>query len=365
MEQLANIIAQLESLAPLPYQESYDNSGLITGSPDMKITGALICLDSTEGIIEEAIQNGCNLVIAHHPIIFSGLKKLNGKNYVERTIIKAIKNDVAIYAIHTNLDNVRNGVNMAIGQRLGLRNTKILSPKSGLLKKLVTYCPENDSDKIKTALFAAGAGSIGNYDECSFGSKGTGTFRGNENTNPFVGKKGERHYEPEERIEVIFEMPLQKAILNALRSSHPYEEIAFDIYSIDNQNQNIGSGLIGALENPMDLKDFLKFLKIQLQAGCIRFTTSQIKQISKVALCGGSGSFLLQDAIRAGADAFVTADFKYHQFFDAEERIVIADIGHYESEQFTKELIYNFLNRKFTTFALRLSELNTNPINYF
>ena len=365
VEKLANIIDQLEILAPPSLQESYDNSGLITGSRDMSITGALICLDSTESIIDEAIKSGCNLVIAHHPIVFSGIKKLNGKNYVERTIIKAIKNDIAIYAIHTNLDNVQDGVNKVICERLGLKNTSILVPKSGVLKKLVTYCPVNQADNLRTALFSAGAGSIGNYDECSFSSNGTGTFRGNESSNPAVGLKGVRHHEEESRLEVIFESHKVNDVLKALRSSHPYEEIAYEIYTIDNQYNKIGSGMIGELESPLGVNDFLSHLKTTMQTGCIRYTSVKKPAIKRIAVCGGSGSFLLDAAIKSGADAFVTADFKYHQFFDAEGKLLIADIGHYESEQFTKELIYNFLNRKFTTFALRLSEINTNPINYF
>jgi dinuclear metal center YbgI/SA1388 family protein len=365
LEKLANILQQLESLAPPGYQESYDNSGLLTGSPEMMVKGVLICLDSTEEIIEEAIRTGCNLVIAHHPILFSGIKKLNGKNYVERTLIKAIKNDIAIYAIHTNLDNVRNGVNKAICDRIGLSDTEILSPKSGLLKKLVTYCPEIQADAVKSALFAAGAGSIGNYDECSFSTSGTGTFRGNESSAPAVGQKGVRHLEAESRIEVVFEGRAEPVILKALRAAHPYEEIAFDVYSLDNKYNNVGSGMIGELKESLGITEFLALLKSRMQTGVIKYTTPLQSTIKRVAVCGGSGSFLLPDAIRSGADAFVTADFKYHQFFDGEGKVLIADIGHYESEQFTKELIYNFLNEKFTTFALRLSELNTNPINYF
>ncbi len=330
----------------------------------MEIRGALICLDSTEPIIDEAIATNCNLVIAHHPIVFSGLKKLTGKNYVERTIIKAIRNDIAIYAIHTNLDNVSTGVNQAICNRLGIKNTRILSPKSGILKKLVTYCPEDHSGKVLAALFSAGAGGIGNYDECSFSTNGTGTFRGNESSNPVVGEKGVRHNEPENRIEVIFRDFDQQKILKALRDAHPYEEIAYDVYTLDNQYNLVGSGMIGELEKSLPVKEFLELLKNRMQTGCIRYTHFA-KTVSKVAVCGGSGSFLLGDALKAGADAFVTADFKYHQFFDADEKILVADIGHYESEQFTKELIYSELKGKFTTFALRLSEHNTNPINYF
>lgn len=365
MEKLAVIIDQLENLAPPSYQESYDNCGLITGSSDMNITGAVVCLDSTEAILDEAIANGCNLVIAHHPIVFSGIKKLNGKNYVERIIIKAIKNDIAIYAIHTNLDNVRHGVNKAICDRIGLKNTSLLSPKAGLLKKLVTYCPNDILETVKTALFAAGAGNIGNYEECSFSINGTGTFRGNEFSKPVIGTPNQRHTGPEERIEVIFESHKTNAILKALRQAHTYEEIAFDIYSLDNLYNEVGSGMIGELESGISTKEFLTLVKISMKTGCIRYTETSKNSIKKVAVCGGSGSFLLPEALKAGADAFVTADFKYHQFFDGDGKLLIADIGHYESEQFTKELIYNFLNRNFTTFALRLSELNTNPINYF
>ncbi len=331
----------------------------------MEIKGALICLDSTENVIDEAIKNGCNLVISHHPVIFSGIKKLNGKNYVERVLIKAIKNDIAIYAVHTNLDNIRLGVNNMICNRLGLSDTRILAPVHGLLKKLVTYCPEKDSPSVKAALFEAGAGSIGNYDECSFSAPGTGTFRGNEHSNPSIGSRGKREMVNEERIEVIFESRRQQTLLQALKSAHPYEEVAFDIYSLDNQHQNVGAGMIGYLKEPLGVDSFLRHVKTTMLTECIRYTSVNKTTIEKVAVCGGSGSFLLGHAIGAGADALVTSDFKYHQFFDGEQKILIADIGHYESEQFTKELLYSFLKEKFTTFALRLSETNTNPINYF
>lgn len=331
----------------------------------MEVSGALICVDSTEEVIDEAIRLGLNMVIAHHPIVFSGIKKLNGKNYVESALIKAIKNNIAIYAIHTNLDNVMQGVNKEICERLGLQNIRILAPKSGILKKLVTFCPLKNAPEVKNALFEAGAGAIGNYDECSFGVHGTGSFKGNELSNPFTGQKGERHLEPEERIEVVFEAPSQNKILNALRKAHPYEEVAFDIYTLDNQYNNIGSGMIGDLKQPLDHQGFLNHVKTTMNTECIRYTIPDQEVISKVAVCGGSGSFLLDDAMRFGADAFVTADFKYHQFFDGERKILIADIGHFESEQFTKDLIYKILNKKFPKFALRLSEFKTNPINYF
>ena len=365
MEKLSVILSALEQWAPPSLQESYDNSGLITGNREMLITGALICLDSTEAVLDEAITHNCNLVIAHHPIVFSGMKKLNGNNYVERTIIKAIKNDIAIYAIHTNLDNVAAGVNSMITSKIGLSNIRILSPKGGFLKQLVTYCPHENAEKVRAALFEAGAGAIGNYDECSFSSSGSGTFRGSEISNPVIGQKGVRHTEPETRIEAVFESWKTAAVMKKLREAHPYEEIAYSIHSLDNQYNNIGSGMIGDLPEAENTMNFLSRLKDVMKSGCIRYTRPTGKQIKRIAVCGGSGSFLLQDAITQGADVFVSADFKYHQFFDADDRIMIADIGHFESEQFTKDLIYEFLNGKFTTFALRLSGLNTNPINYF
>lgn len=365
MMKLATLTSFLETIAPLAYQESYDNSGLICGNPEMEITGALVCLDSTEAVIDEAIAKGINLVIAHHPLVFSGLKKFTGRTYVERTLLKAIQNNIAIYAIHTNLDNVQNGVNREIGERLGLKELRILSPKTGLLKKLVTFVPEAHAEKVRAALFESGAGKIGNYGECSFNVNGTGTFKGEADTQPFVGTPGIRHQEQEVRIEVIFEGVKQTELLAGLRKSHPYEEIAFDIYPIENQYNNVGSGMIGSFEKPVQLNEFLELVKSTMKTGSIRYTASRHQEIQKVAVCGGSGSFLLKDAISAGAQAFITADFKYHQFFDAENKIVIADIGHYESEQYTKELIYKLLKEKFATFAVRLSELNTNPINYF
>jgi dinuclear metal center YbgI/SA1388 family protein len=361
---LKNITDFLESYAPLAYQESYDNAGLICGNNEMEIKSALICLDSTEAVLDEAIEKGCNLVIAHHPIVFSGLKKFNGKNYVERIIIKAIKNDIAIYAAHTNLDNVFNGVNSKIAAKLGLINCKVLSPQKDKLKKLITFCPEDKADSLRKALFSAGAGHIGNYDECSFNTNGLGTFRAGSGSNPYVGELGKRHEENETKIEVIYHSDRESKLLNALAGTHPYEEPAYDLIPLSNENKMIGSGLIGELPEAREEMEFLKSLKVQMNTSCIRHTGLRNKKIEKVAICGGSGSFLLKNAINAGADVFVTGDFKYHQFFDSENRIIIADIGHYESEQFTGELFYDILKKKFSTFALHLSKINTNPINY-
>jgi dinuclear metal center YbgI/SA1388 family protein len=361
---LSDLITSLEELAPPSYQESYDNSGLITGNPEMEITGALICLDSIEAVLDEAIAKGCNLIVAHHPIVFSGLKRFTGKTYIERVLIKALKNDLAIYAIHTNLDNISNGVNAEIGRRLGLTNTSILQPMKGKLRKLSTFVPLSHVEIVREGLFASGAGNIGNYSACSFVSEGTGTFMGNEASNPVVGSKGVVHTEKEVKIEVVFEARLENAVLQKLHECHPYEEIAYFLHTLDNSYQNVGAGLIGTLEQGLSAREFLEQLKTKMKTPVVRYTSPVKELIRTVAVCGGSGSFLLPTAIAAKADVFVTADFKYHQFFDADGKIMIADIGHFESEQFTIDLLSVYLCEKFPKFAVHLTEINTNPINY-
>ncbi len=362
---LAEVLQFLETIAPAALQESYDNAGLIIGDPTMEINQALICLDSTEEVLDEAISNGCNLIIAHHPIVFKGLKKITGSNYVERVMIKAIQNNIAIYAIHTNLDNVLHGVNLKIAEKLSLEKCKILLPKKNQLKKLVTFSPIANAQDVRQALFSADAGQISNYDECSFNVDGVGTFKGNENANPFAGEIGKQHHENETRIEIIYAAHLENKILKALFIAHPYEEVAYDIYPLDNLHPNVGAGLVGNLKEEMDEISFLQIIKKQFNVGCIRHTNLQEKKVKKVAVCGGAGGFLLPQAIQAGADFFITADFKYHEFFDAENKIVIADVGHYESEQFTIDLLFDLLSKKYPTFALLKTNFNTNPVKYF
>jgi dinuclear metal center YbgI/SA1388 family protein len=363
---LSQLIAAVERVAPRSYQESYDNSGLLIGSPNTEVRGVLLCLDTLENIVEEAVERGCNVIIAHHPIIFSGLKSLTGKNYVERVVIKALQNGVAIYVAHTNLDNMRTGVNAKICERIGLQNTRILVPKSRIIKQLVTYIPVAQADIVRSALFAAGAGNIGNYSEASFNTIGAGTYKGNDASNAFAGEKNVRHYEAETRLEVVFEQHLEGAVLAALRKTHPYEEIAYGIFTLENQHNDIGSGMIGTLAEPMTEADFLKNLKGNLATNCIRHTALRNKMIEKVAVCGGSGSFLLRNALAQSADAFVTADFKYHEFFDAEGKIVICDVGHFESEQYTIDLLHEILSPVMEhDIPLYKTEIVTNPVFYY
>jgi dinuclear metal center YbgI/SA1388 family protein len=361
---IKEITHHLESIAPLSFQEGYDNSGLIVGDKEAEVTGILVCLDSTEIIVEEAIEKGCNLIVAHHPIVFGGLKKLTGKNYVERTVINAIKNDIAIYAIHTNLDNVIAGVNGKIAEKLGLKNTKVLSPKNQLLKKLVTYVPIEAKSKVQDALFNAGAGHIGNYSECSYSSNGEGSYLANDKANPYKGDKTKRHFEPEVKVEVVYSIDKEPRLVASLIKAHPYEEVAYDLINLTNVSDQIGAGIIGDLEEPIDSLLFLKDLKVKMNTNCVRHTQLTTNEVKKVAICGGAGSFLLRDAIAQQADIFITGDFKYHEFFDADNQIIIADIGHFESEQFTIELLVSILKEKFTTFAVRLTEKETNPIHY-
>jgi len=362
--QLKEITRFIESVAPLALQESYDNSGLLIGNPADEVFGILISLDITEAIIDEAISKNLNLIVAHHPIIFSGLKKLNGKNYIERCVAKAIKNDIALYAAHTNLDSVFGGVNSKICEKLELQNCQVLAPVPGFLKKLVTFVPTADAEKVRKALFDAGAGNIGNYDSCSFNQSGFGSFRGNERTNPYVGEKNQLHFEEETRIETIFPKHIQTRVIQSLLNAHPYEEVAYDIYPLDNEFNQAGIGMIGELDSPVDELKFLQKVKETFHCSVIKHTQLLGKPIRKVAVCGGSGSSYLSKAIAQKADVFISGDFKYHQFFDAEQQIIIADIGHFESEQFTKEVFYELLTKKFPKFAVHLSALNTNPVSY-
>ena len=362
---IQQVILALEKKAPAMLQENYDNAGLLTGNPAWECRGVIVALDAIEMVIQEAIDNNCNLVVAHHPIIFSGLKKLTGKDYVERTIIRAVKNDIAVYAIHTNLDNVLWGVNGRIADKLGLINRQVLQPKNNLLKKLVVFVPATHAEIMKEAIFSAGAGQIGNYSECSFNTLGKGTFKGGQGTNPFIGKPGEQFTANEIRIEVVYFDWLEQTILKAMQLAHPYEEIAYDIIAVENQHQQLGSGLVGDLPQPINENECLLLLKQQFNLSTIRHTAFTGKMVQKIALCGGAGSFLIARSIASGAQIYITADIKYHEFFDADSNILIADIGHYESEQFTIDLLFDILKENFTTFAVLKTGIKTNPVQYF
>jgi len=361
---IRDVVSALETIAPPAYQESYDNAQLITGNPSDTVRGIICSLDVTEEVVQEAIEKDCNLIVAHHPIIFRGLKSLTGKSYVERTVIKAIKHDIAIYAIHTNLDHVQHGVNKKICDKLGLRNAKILAPKPNLLMKLTTFVPIGCTDQVLHALDQAGAGKIGEYSSCSFQVEGKGTFKPSAAANPSIGKKEKLEHVSEHRVEVMFPSYLKNAVLTALKQAHPYEEVAYYLQNLENENQEVGAGMVGELESPMEETDFLHHLKNSMDLQVVKHTALRNMPVKKVAVCGGAGVFLLPAAKRAQADIFITADIKYHEYFDADNQLIIADIGHYESEIYTKELLLGFLSQKFSNIALYLTKIVTNPITY-
>ncbi len=358
------LCSYLDTAVPLSLQESYDNSGLQVGRPGKEINAALLTLDVTEEVLGEAVSKGCDIIISHHPVIFNGLKKLAWNTPAERIIARAIKDDIAIYSSHTNLDMLSNGVSGKMAERLGLSDMKILQPLKGRLIKLVTFVPDDHLDRVRDAVFSAGAGSIGNYDRCGFVASGTGSFRAGEGTNPFAGERGQMHFENESRFETVLFAHFRDQVVKALLEAHPYEEVAYDLYPLENDNIDLGLGCYGYLQDALSERDFLELVAGRLESGGLRYSNLNGKMIRKVAVCGGSGSSLLRDAVACRADAFVTGDIKYHTWFDADNSILLADCGHFESEKFSTEVLHDLIIKKFPTFALRFSETNTNPINY-
>jgi dinuclear metal center YbgI/SA1388 family protein len=361
---LKDLCSYLDSSVPLSFQEGYDNSGLQIGLPEREISSAMITLDVTEEVIDEAVSEKCDIIISHHPLIFNGIKRITGRTFTERILYKAVKHDIAIYSSHTNLDIFSNGVSRKMAEKLDLKGIKVLSPLKNRLLKLVTYIPESHLEKVREALFEAGAGVIGNYDQCGFTTSGTGSFRGSENTKPFIGKKGNIHFEKEIRFETVLFSHLKEKVIKVLREVHPYEEVAYDIYVLENENVEVGLGCVGEFNDAMAEYDFLKLVSSVFDAKGVRYSKQAGKPVRKVALCGGSGASLLNVAIASGADAFITADIKYHNFFEADNKILLVDTGHFESEKFSTEILYDLIIKKFPKFAVRFSETNTNPINY-
>ncbi len=362
---LKELIESLGEYAPFSLQESYDNSGIQVGSPEQEVSKGLVCLDVTRDVVKEAIEKKCDLIISHHPLIFKGLKSVSSSSAAGSIIFDAIKNGIAIIALHTNLDNAFMGVSHIFGKKLGLNNMRILKPTGGLLKKLVTFCPVSHAGKVREALFSSGAGHIGEYDSCSFNLEGLGSFRGSDESQPFTGKAGQLHFEKEERIETIFPSYLQGKIISAMKSAHPYEEVAYDIYPLDNLFDRAGSGVVGNLDSELEVSAFLDLVKEKLGCQVLRYSNPGVKSIKKLAVCGGSGAFLTEQAVQSGADAFITGDVKYHQFFDIGGDMMLVDAGHYETEQFTRELMVEIVKKKMINFALLISEVNTNPVRYY
>jgi dinuclear metal center YbgI/SA1388 family protein len=362
---LKDLCTYLDSAVPLSFQEEYDNSGLQVGSLEREVFSAMITLDVTEEVVDEAIEQKCDVLVSHHPLIFKPIKSLTGKSYSERILLKAIKNDIAVYSAHTNLDILSNGVSRKMAEKIGLEEITVLSPSEHKLLKLITYIPESHLEIVRNALFDAGAGVIGNYDQCGFATVGTGSFRAGEMTKPFRGEKGKTHFEKEIRFETVLFSYIKDKVIHALLEAHPYEEVAYDLYSIENINTDIGLGCIGKFHDPLSENEFLKLVSSVFDAKGIRYSNLTGNLIGKVALCGGSGAYLLNHAISSGSDAYLTADIKYHDFFSAENRILLVDAGHFETEKFSSEILKDLIIKKFPKFAVRFSETNTNPINYF
>ncbi len=360
-----DLINHLEEIAPLNYAEDFDNVGLLVGDKNATVTNVLVTLDTLEDVVDEAIAKKCNFILSFHPIVFKGLKSLTGKNYVERTVLKAIKNNIAIYAIHTALDNDNNGVNAMMCNQLNLINQRILIPQKQTIKKLITYVPVAEAETLRTALFNAGAGQVGNYKNCSFNVNGIGTYNATEKANPVIGVIGEDHSEAETQLNITYAKHVEKSVLKALFETHSYDEVAYEVTTIENTNQNIGMGMIAELKTTQTETEFLYYLKEKMDISLIRHSKLTDRLVKKVAVLGGSGSFAINAAKAAGADAFVTSDLKYHDFFQAENAILLADIGHYESEQYTKSGLVAILTKKIPNFAFILSNTNTNPVKYF
>ncbi|MBF4984971.1 Nif3-like dinuclear metal center hexameric protein [Nonlabens mediterrranea] len=361
---IQDVLTYIEELAPRYYAEDFDNTGLLTGNSQDEVNGVLVTLDCLENVVDEAIAKNCNLIVAFHPIIFSGLKNIRPDDYVKRAVIKAIKHDISIYAIHTALDNAKNGVSYRMARELGLENISTLIPQKGIIKKLVTYVPDKNVEIVKEELFKAGAGKLGNYEQCSYSVDGTGTFLGNEESNPIIGQRGNRSTISEKLLSVTYLPHLESKIIKALFNSHPYEEIAYEISTLDNKYAHIGMGAIGEFKDELDIKKFLELAKDVFNTGVVRHSNTKVEKIKSVALLGGSGAFGIKNAIQSGADAYLTADLKYHDFFQG-ETILLCDVGHYESEQFTKNLLHEYLSKKFSNFAILCADAQTNPVNYY
>ncbi len=361
---IKEVLDALERFAPLPFQDGFDNAGLQVGLTDAEVTGALLCLDVTEPVVDEAVAMGANLIVAHHPLLFHGRKSITDGDYVGRCLLEAIRHGVAIYAAHTNLDNLAGGVNFEIARRLGLQQVRILSPKEGMLLKLAVYVPESHADLLRGALFEAGCGAIGRYDNCSFSTEGTGTFRAGADTRPYCGRPGELYTGREVRVETVLPAYRKGAVLKALLENHPYEEPAYDFYPLSQGWSGVGSGVVGMLPEKMSEAGFLGRVKEVFSVACLRHNALTGRSVKRVALCGGAGAFLIPEALKAGADVFLTGEIKYHEFFGYEGRILLAEAGHYETEQFTPYLLQETLQRLCPSLPVQCTKVRTNPIHY-
>ena len=363
---IKDVTTFLEQKFPLYLQEDFDNCGVQCGDVRQEISGAMVCFEMSEQVIDEAIDKGCNLVISHHPLMLKrGICKIVPTDRVGAMICKALAHNMVLYSMHTNIDSGEGGGNDAFAEKLRLRNVKVLEPHKGMYRKLVVFVPKENAETLKSALFAVGCGVQGNYDSCGYTLHGQGQFRPLEGANPHIGEENHLEHVDEERVEMIYPTGLQRAVVQAIYDNHPYEEPAFDLLPLENESRTIGLGRIGELPKELPVSDFLGYLKDNLGFIHCRYCGDETKMIRKVAVCGGGGSSFIDLAIASGADAYVSGDFKYHDFFKSYQKTLLVDIGHYEGEFFIKNIIFNLLNEKFSTFATLISKMESLEVKFF
>ena len=362
---ISEFIRQLSTKIRFSYAEDFDNVGLLCGRPEQELRGVLVCHDALESVVQEAIEKGCNCIVAFHPIIFSGLKSITGKSYVERAVMLALENKIAIIAVHTAWDNDFYGVNHGIAKALGLRHLQVLIPKKDALSQLRFFVPVEAAEQVRSAIFATGAGTIGQYADCSFNIHGTGTFLPLEKASPAYGEVGTWEQVSEMEVQILVENWQLPAAIQAMKDAHPYEEVAYYVTSLRNENHHAGLGQFGLLDEEMSAQEFLSECRAVFDVPVIRTSSHFTGRIRKVAVLGGSGASGISAAKKLGCDAYVSSDFKYHDFFQGDENFLLADVGHFESERFVSQQLADVISNILPTFAVLKSETKTNPVNYF
>jgi dinuclear metal center YbgI/SA1388 family protein len=368
---VAEIAAALEAWAPPASKLDYDNVGLQVGDARREAASVLVALDLTAAVVEEARETGADLVVTHHPLLFRPLKKLTADDPAGALALRLAEHGIAYYAIHTNLDAAPGGVSFALAGRLGLEGIRFLEPSEESLVKLVTFAPAAHAEAVRRAMAEAGAGHIGDYEACAFTIRGTGHFRPGERANPFIGEAGGAEEAVEEvRIEAeVMRWDLGR-VVRAMKAAHPYEEVAYDVYPVEQPATRVGFGAVGFLQAPTTLEAFLAVVAARLDAAALRYSGDPAMPVRTVAVCGGAGASLIPRALAAGADAFVTADVTYHRFFeplDAEgrPRMALVDAGHYETEALTEPLLVDWLAHHFPDLAVRKTRHRTSPMRTF
>lgn len=357
----------MERWAPLALASERDNSGLQIGSGQQRVTKILVTLDLNSNVIDEAHQKKADLIISHHPLLFHALRSVNPDEHIGSIVTSCVKYGIAIYSAHTNLDFTQNGVSTTLALKLGLSRIEPLMKNQRVSKKIVVFVPHDYIDRVRHAMMEAGAGTIGNYTDCSFAAHGIGTFKPTPNATPFIGTIGKLERVNEARLEMLSPSWKLEAVIAAMKRAHPYEEIAYDIYNRVNTEADYGVGAIGTLSHPMKPRQFLTHVADTLRIPSLRYSGNPQQMISVVAVCGGSGSDLLSTAAQHGADAFVTADISYHRFMEKHHSILFIDAGHYETEVPVVPIICKYLKQNLTDSTIEVIKSKTmkNNVQYF